>query len=43
MLKTKVAERQLKEADMSCSMPKCDYVLDYVALQTIVSKAAFAE
>jgi hypothetical protein len=43
MLKTKVAERQLKEADMSCPMPKCDHLLDYPALQAVVTKAAFTE
>ncbi|KAG9196208.1 hypothetical protein G6011_01329 [Alternaria panax] len=41
MLKTKVAERQLGEAELSCPFPKCDHLLDYAALQTIVSKAAF--
>ncbi len=43
MLKTKVAERQLKEADMSCPMPKCDHLLDYPALQAVVTKAASTE
>lgn len=43
MLKTKVADRQIKDAELSCPVPKCDYLLDYAALQAIVSKAAFEE
>jgi hypothetical protein len=41
MLKTKVAERQLKEAELYCPFPECGYSLDYTLLQSIVSKAAF--
>jgi hypothetical protein len=43
MLKTKVAERQLGEAELSCPFPECVHLLEYVALQAIVSKAAFEE
>lgn len=43
MLKTKVAERQLGEAELSCPFPECGHLLDYTALQAIVSKAAFEE
>ena len=43
MLKTKVAERQLEEAELSCPFPECGHLLDYTALQAIVSKAAFEE
>lgn len=43
MLKTKVAERQLREAEMGCPFANCNDSLDYAALQTILSKAAFKE
>ncbi|CAN9210505.1 unnamed protein product [Alternaria alternata] len=43
MLKTKVAERQLREAELSCPFPECGHLLDYTALQAIVSKAAFED
>ncbi|KAI4691291.1 uncharacterized protein J4E84_003582 [Alternaria hordeiaustralica] len=43
MLKTKVADRQLKDAELSCPVHECDYSLDYAALQAIVSKAAFED
>jgi hypothetical protein len=43
MLKTKVADRQLKQAELSCPVPECDHSLDYAGLQAIVSKAAFEE
>ncbi|KAL1793555.1 hypothetical protein ACET3X_008537 [Alternaria dauci] len=43
MLKTKVAERQLGEAELSCPFPKCGHLLDYPALTVIVSTAAFED
>jgi hypothetical protein len=41
MLKTKVAERQLAEAALSCPLQNCNHALDYTALRGAVSKPAF--
>ena len=42
MLRTKVTERQLNEAELACPFPKCDHVLDFTALKKTVSKAEFS-
>jgi hypothetical protein len=41
MLKSKVAEHQFAEAELSCPFPDCEHALDYTALKGAVSKAAF--
>ncbi|KAF1850949.1 uncharacterized protein K460DRAFT_302543 [Cucurbitaria berberidis CBS 394.84] len=43
MLKAKVVERQLTEAELACPFPDCDHVLDYMALKMTVTKAAFEQ
>jgi hypothetical protein len=43
MLKSKVAERQFAETELSCPFPDCKHALDYTALKGAVSKAAFEE
>jgi hypothetical protein len=43
MLKTKIAERQLRKAELSCPISKCDHTLGYATLKAMVSKAAFKE
>jgi hypothetical protein len=43
MLKTKTAERQLRKAELSCLISKCDHTLDYATIKAMVGKAAFKE
>lgn len=40
-IKTKMAARQLSEADLPCMFPGCDAVLDHAALKKVLSKALF--
>lgn len=41
-IKTKISERQLTEAHLSCMVPECGAVLDHTALKVVLSKALFA-
>lgn len=43
MLRTKVTDRNLAEAELACPFPKCEHVLDYAAVKQAVSKASLAE
>ncbi|KAF1839031.1 hypothetical protein BDW02DRAFT_618103 [Decorospora gaudefroyi] len=43
MLRMKVVQRQFAGAELPCPIPDCGHVLDYPALDTTVSKAAFDE
>lgn len=41
MLKSKVADRLLREVELACPFPNCDHVLDFTALRKTVNKAEF--
>ncbi|KNG45143.1 protein kinase [Stemphylium lycopersici] len=41
MLRAKMTEQQLTEAELSCPFGNCDHILDYAALRASVTKATF--